>query len=115
MTAQRKPAAFIETAHHRIGLNRGKRRIWLEGKRVAASGFTPGTTFWQSTTPGQGTICLTLSQPLGDDWKARKVSGKGDKPIIDMVGAAVSDVFPDYVETVAVNYCVNVITIVPVV
>ena len=69
-------------------------RIWLEGKRLTAAGFAVGRYFiaeWEGKT-----LALTLTLLDEDTIIAdapRKVSGKGDKPIIDITGAQVRETF----------------------
>lgn len=76
-----------------IGNNHGKKtsRIWIEGKRLVEAGFTVGARYLR--TVGPDWITLQLRGP-DEDW-SHKVSGKGDKPIIDTSGKVVRDVFPD--------------------
>lgn len=78
----------METATIKIGLNKGKRRIWLEGKRLLNAGFTGGTTYKCVVTPG----AIRLSIP-GED---RRVTGRPEngKPIIDIIGRDVETAFP---------------------
>ena len=80
-----------------IGTNHGKgtSRIWLEGKRLVEAGFEVGTrydryaTFSSSSRSG---IQLTAN-PKGK----YKVSGKGDKPIIDISGGVVTNTFAEQI------------------
>lgn len=88
-----------------IGTNHGKgtSRIWLEGKRLVEAGFEVGTRYDRVLrkvarmkdgliSPHQGEIELTLNT------KGKfKVSGKGEKPIIDISGGAVTDTFADQI------------------
>lgn len=74
-------------------------RIWLQGARLAAHGFTPGRYFrkeWE-----QDRLTLTLMPEgvqAGEQSAAGKVSGKGDLPIIDVTGEQVRTTFAgDYV------------------
>lgn len=62
------------------GMNRGRPRIWLEGKILREAGFTRGSKFKICTH--EASLELVLD-PEGN----RKVSGKADKPIIDIMGA----------------------------
>lgn len=60
----------------RIGKNRGKARIWIEGKALAAAGWSKGKRFEAAFEAGQ--ITYTASD-AGD----RKVAGTESRPIID--------------------------------
>lgn len=66
-------AVFIR----KVGLNRGKPRIWLEGKVLADNGFGQGS-LWSAEKVGE---CLKLEA----SWEGnRKVAGTIDRPIIDI-------------------------------
>ena len=73
-----------------IGTNHAKAnsRIWIEGKRLVESGFTVGTLYNRIVESDK----ITLHRAQDG---AYKVSGKGDKPIIDTTGKVVREVFPD--------------------
>lgn len=61
-----------------IGTNKGKARLWLQGKRLAAAGFVAKETLYTVTIDaGKLTIASTRE---GD----HRVSGKGEMPIIDL-------------------------------
>ena len=80
-------------------------RIWIEGARLVAHGFTVGETFSKQWREGKLVIVL------GTDGETGTVSGKGDKPIIDIVGQKVRDTFPNATH-VKVTYDAGRITIV---
>ena len=65
----------------KVGSNRGAKRVWLEGKILGQAGWTAKKTRFDITQSVHG---LTL---VRSDNGARRVSGKGDKPIIDICGA----------------------------
>ncbi len=73
-----------------VGRNHGKAqsRIWLEGQRLILAGFTVGARYNRAVFPG----CIRL---VLDPQGKYKVSGKGEKPIIDTTGKTVTDLFPD--------------------
>ena len=82
---------------YKIGSNRGRPRIWLEGKRLTASGIGRGDRFITHNVDEGVTIQIT---PDG----RRKVSGKGDRPIIDIVGSDVKHWGFDIGDDVEVTY-----------
>ncbi len=99
----------------KLGMNRGKRRLWLQGAILSAAGFKPGDRYYLTSIPQQpsvrvsdstlGVMVMTLKtrDPLaGQDSSTRRVSGKGDLPIIDIIGAAISNTFPARVTEVQV-------------
>ena len=65
-----------------IGQNRGKARLWIEGSWLTGFGFVRGAVFHITIADGRLIIRLGSS----DEHRSRKVSGKGDRPIIDIVG-----------------------------
>lgn len=69
----------MKLQYYTIGANRGRPRIWLEGKRLTAMGISRGDKFRTHKVEDGVNIEIT---PEG----RRKVSGKGDRPIIDIVG-----------------------------
>lgn len=82
-----------------IGTNHGKKvsRIWIEGPRLVEAGFVVGARYDRTVKstlfrePSRQCIMLTLAKN-----GKYKVSGKGEKPIIDTTGRVVREVFPDY-------------------
>jgi hypothetical protein len=75
-----------------IGTNHGKgtSRIWLEGKRLVEAGFEVGTRYDRYA---DSSGIQLIANPKGK----YKVSGKGDKPIIDISGGAVTQTFADHI------------------
>ena len=78
-------------------------RVWIEGTRVAQAGFAVGTHY--TLTEKFNTLILTI-----DAQGKRKVSGKGDKPIIDVTGDLIRRVFVGR-DTVTVDYVAGKIVI----
>ena len=71
-------------------------RVWIEGNRLVAAGFTVGVRYNLIEADGQ----LVLTRAADGQ---RKVSGKGDKPIIDVTGDLIRRVFAGRL-TVTVEY-----------
>jgi len=82
---------------YKIGSNRGRPRIWLEGKRLTAMGISRGDRFRTHKVDEGVNIAI---DPDG----RRKVSGKGDRPIIDIVGADVKHWGFDIGDEVEIKY-----------
>lgn len=72
----------VVTITRKIGQNRGKPRLWIEGAHLTAAGFKPGDLFALDINGLTISIALDGNRNL----PTRKVSGKGDKPIIDISG-----------------------------
>lgn len=94
----------ITQSRNKIGASRGepKRRIWLEGDRVLAAGFAVGMYYrkaWDADS-----LTLTVEGVKGPRMESGKVSGKGDRPVIDIVGDAVFGVFGAHCDEVEVTY-----------
>tara|TARA_R110002153_G_C13109619_1_gene477513 strand:+ start:249 stop:614 length:366 start_codon:yes stop_codon:yes gene_type:complete len=70
----------------RIAHNRGKPRVWIEGNFLASSGIFTGMRFDRSFD--DGAMILTFN----DEGK-HKVSGTAARPIIDLNGAYLIDLF----------------------
>ena len=63
-----------------VRANKGKPRIWIEGKRLIAAGFLRGERY--TLTSNDTGILLRL-----DAEGSRKVCGKGERPLIDLSGS----------------------------
>lgn len=90
-------------------------RIWIEGKRLVDAGFTVGSFFGKNVAfEGPPKLVLMLLKP--DDVSATapcKVSGKGEKPIIDITGELVREYFGGHGTHVDVTFEQGKITIRP--
>lgn len=70
----------MTTYTRKIGQNRGKPRLWLEGVILSEHGFPHGTRWIIAKQPP---FLLLLADPNGD----RKVAGTQERPIIDINSA----------------------------
>lgn len=70
-----------------VRANRGKARIWLEGGRLDWAKFTVGARFNLDPITDDRDDSVLLRLRLADDG-ARKVSGKGERPIVDLSGGS---------------------------
>ena len=77
-------------------------RIWLEGAKLSAHGFTHATKFDIVATAGQLIIKL---DPAG----SRRVAGTPVRPIIDITGDLIRTTFSQ--ERVSVEYAHGIITL----
>lgn len=96
----------------KLGMNRGKPRIWIEGKGLLAAGFAPGMAFHAKFSPAR----ITLTAGSVDGVKLRTVSGKirasGPHPIIDINSMEIFFALPG-VNRISVEMDAGVITILP--
>lgn len=69
-------------------------RVWIEGARLQNAGFVVGTAFFKKWDGEAGKLELTTRVPK-DTPRALTgtVTGKGEKPIIDVIGAKVMEMF----------------------
>jgi hypothetical protein len=66
----------------KLGTNRQKRRVWIEGKRLASHSWKAKETRYSVAYSVSGnTPVVTLSKDANGP---KRVSGKLDKPIIDL-------------------------------
>ena len=70
----------------KIGMNKGKKRIWIEGKNLSQFGIKPNARFDRVSNPNNIQI---IFNELGRS----KVSGKNEKPIIDLSGNFIAEIF----------------------
>lgn len=85
----------MERATRKIGQNKGKRRLWIEGTLLVAAGLDHGNR-WDLIEAPHG--FLIVRNPEGK----RKVAGKPGRPIIDITGKTL-DVIPNAL-TVSLSY-----------
>ena len=80
----------------KIGQNRGKPRLWIEGKHLIDSGLTHGT-MWDLRPNETGfEIVATASGK-------RRIAGKPERPIVDINGTGPLGLCAEC-ETVTVSY-----------
>jgi DNA (cytosine-5)-methyltransferase 1 len=101
-------AIAIATESRKVGLNKGSPRIWIEGKKLDAAGFTANSRYNVERTGKQ----ITLS--LHEEGK-RKVSGKTISdtyrhPIIDLHASYLAE-FVNAGDMVNVSYFARKIVI----
>ena len=89
------------------GTNKGNRRIWIEGNRLAAIGATKGATFSRTMNP-DGTMQLQI----GSAHKGHRIAGNADRPIIDLCGQWVTR-FMGSAQTFTVTFSKGAILIAP--
>jgi hypothetical protein len=99
----------METFDSKLGTNKGleRSRVWIEGKRVASAGFLAKETRYNMVWSGDD---LNL---IADDNGSRRVSGKGDHPIIDITGKQIAEFFGKRGTHVFVEYHDGLIVIRP--
>lgn len=85
-------------------------RIWLEGARLTAHGFEPGTSF-RKVWAEQALVLIAETYAGPKTREYGTVSGKGAKPIIDITGSQVAEWFGDHETHVTVTYRAGRITI----
>jgi hypothetical protein len=80
-------------------------RIWIEGKRLTDAGFKVGDRFikiWNDDERRMAIVKATAKNLTGlRRDQIGTVSGKGEKPIIDITGARVQQVFGIFASVVA--------------
>ena len=101
----------MQTSTNKIGHNRGRRRIWLDGQRLKNAGFVGGqqyyltktiyNSFWKNElvlhfSPTHSTFDKEDINPVSGPHQIRKVKCVDGKPIIDIVGQLVKEVFNEY-------------------
>jgi hypothetical protein len=78
---------IMNTYTRKIGMNRGKVRLWLEGAILNTNGFKHGDRFDVFT---HGTSLEIVRNPEGK----RKISGKPGREVIDMSAGTITAAFP---------------------
>lgn len=83
-----------KTFTSKLGTTRAgaRTRVWLEGSRLVAHGFACGSQFRKAWEEDR--LVLTLLEGAHErSTDIATVSGKGAKPIIDITGTRVAEVF----------------------
>ena len=76
-------------AERKIGENRGKPRLWLEGQILTDAGFAHGDA-WQLWRCNGGAWHIMKGDTV-PGVRVRKIAGTAARPIIDMSGATVAN------------------------
>jgi DNA (cytosine-5)-methyltransferase 1 len=85
------------TFSRNLGLNKGKRRLFLEGAVLSENGINHGHR-WNIISNGDNHIIVNID-PNGK----RKIAGSPARPIIDMAGKTITDAFADSIERVSIE------------
>lgn len=91
---------MAKTFTHKLGKTRAGEgtRIWLEGQRLLDHGFTYRTTFCRKWNDARDMLTIVLCS--ADEFEALPradrgtVSGSDKRPVIDIVGQHVAQMFP---------------------
>jgi hypothetical protein len=99
---------------HKLGTSRAGEytRVWLEGSRLIAAGFTHYKLFSREIQPNKIVLRIVTAKEWAELPRAAKgtVAGSPSRPIIDITGASVAETFAPFT-TVEVNYLANKIVI----
>ena len=98
---------MYSTQNYEVRANRGRPRVWIEGKRLVAAGFSRGLRFNVVVKPSNAVLLRFAIAENG----SRKVSGKGERPIIDIVGTLLEQSGLKSGDHVSINYSQNMIEI----
>jgi len=79
----------------KIGQNRGRPRLWLEGRKAKAAGFLPGKRFNIRKDDERTMLVLELSE-CGSRIVSRKLKGEREIPVIDINSVEVMSMFEGF-------------------
>ena len=77
------------TKMYKVGTNRGHKRVWIEGNMLLSFGFTRGLRFARTMRDGK---MYLIQDPQGK----HRVAGTEARPIIDLNGQYLDDLFHGY-------------------
>ena len=86
----------MKTLETKIGTNRGRKRIWIEGNNLALNGWQTGEHYTRHEH--KGGFVLTKN-PSG---KLKVAKGKQGRPVLDLCGEYVERVLGEYEKAVVV-------------
>lgn len=95
-----------------IGSNKGAPRIWIEGRKALAGGFTPGSRYTAKIDPEK--CLLTLEQfDQGMRIVSRKTKGDKEFPVIDLNSHELLSIFAglDSVRVVVQQNCIRILPV----
>ena len=95
------PQPQARTLQRKIGSNKGKPRLWIEGKALIEAGLPHGTR-WDLVSASQGALCITANEK-----GSRKVAGSPDRPVIDVTASSLDplrDAQGDMPATVTITF-----------
>lgn len=96
----------------RLGADkRGTPRIWLEGRRLAAAGFTPAARYEISVDQKDRAITLRLTAN-GERLVSRKRRGETEHPVIDLANGRMLELF-EGLESVKIRFDKGAVIITP--
>lgn len=78
-----------------LGEHRGRRRLWLEGRKLSDAGFTPATRFIAILDAAAGRIRLVRANDGDRIVSKREREGGAERPIIDIGNALLDRVLSD--------------------
>lgn len=90
-------------AYTRIGAHRGRKRLWLEGRKLERAGIEPGRRFTITWDPETRMINLDFSGTSGDRVVSKRSRNGRDLPIIDISADAVEEALGEGIERAKVT------------
>lgn len=103
------PATSV--AYTKIGAHRGRKRLWLEGRKLERAGIEPGRRFSVSWDPKTHLVSLDFSVADGDRVVSRRSRNGKDLPIIDISADAIEDALGEGIERAKVTIANDRITV----
>lgn len=88
------PGPATSYSYVTIAEHRGKRRLWLEGRKLERAAWSPGSKFRLEWNPEDNKVHLTLDED-GTHKVSRKERNGKEIPIIDILGNQLDEVFGD--------------------
>lgn len=74
----------------KIGRNRGKPRLWIEGRALVEAGLPHGSA-WILVNHIMGVDIVKVEAEPGsvfDGYRVRKIAGTTDRPVVDIAGSS---------------------------
>lgn len=94
MSAQplRTAGPAISHIYTKIADHRGKKRLWLEGRKLERAHFVPGTRFSLTWDPETSKVVITPDEEGAHKVSRKERNGK-EIPIIDVLGKQIDEMF----------------------
>lgn len=97
-------------AYTKIGAHRGRKRLWLEGRKLERAGIEPGRRFSVTWDPANRTVYLNFVQD-GDRVVSQRKRGEKQLPIIDVSADAIEDALGEGINRAKVTIAPDCISV----
>jgi DNA (cytosine-5)-methyltransferase 1 len=97
---------LLAESNLKVGENRGKRRVWIEGNALLKGGYSPGTRF---NIIREGSTLTLVADAAGTNQVSGRKRGSSELPIIDLNNRDLDALFAGYDRMVVKFYASRIV------